>query len=95
MLARSSMEMCIRDSAKMIAAVGVLSADELAKMLDGLERIPYSAAEEAQKCVNQDVIAEAWKKHRPGIGAVGSAMPYVVTLNPHAEDIHHLSLIHI
>jgi argininosuccinate lyase len=75
--------------AKMIAAVGVLSADELAKMLDGLERIPYSAAEEAQKCVNQDVIAEAWKKHRPGIGAVGSAMPYVVTLNPHAEDIHH------
>ena len=75
--------------AKMIAAAGVLSADELEKMLDGLDRVPYSAGEEAQTCVNQEVIAEAWKKFRPGVGAVGSAMPYVVTLNPHAEDIHH------
>jgi argininosuccinate lyase len=75
--------------AKMIAAAGVLSEDELAKMLDGLDWVPYSAVEEAQKCVNHEVVAEAWKKNRPGYGAVGSAMPYVVTLNPHAEDIHH------
>jgi len=75
--------------ARMIAAAGILTEAELATMLAGLDQVPHAALEEAVKAVNQEVINEAWKKHKPGAGHVGGALSYMVALNPHAEDIHH------
>jgi argininosuccinate lyase len=75
--------------ARTIAAAGILTEAGLATMLAGLDQVPRSALEDAVKAVNQDVINAAWKKHKPCTGHVGGAAPYMVALNPHAEDIHH------
>ena len=75
--------------AKAIAAAGILTDAELATMLDGLDRVPSSAAEEAYTLINQDVLTEAMRKRSSGAGRIEAAMPYIVALNPHAEDIHH------
>jgi argininosuccinate lyase len=75
--------------ARMIAAAGILTDDELVTMLDGLTQVPLAAVQGASALVNQGVLADAWKMHRPGVGAISSSMPYIVALNPHAEDIHH------
>ena len=61
--------------AKAIAAAGILSQNELAKMLDGLNQVPNSAAEHATKAVKADA-------------GFPSAV-FLPILNPHAEDIHH------
>jgi len=75
--------------AKMIAAAGVLTDEELAQMLDGLDRVPRAAAEAGAKFFNVEVFTEAYKKHKPGTGAVFGAQQGMVALNPHIEDIHH------
>ena len=75
--------------AKTIASAGVLSESELAQMLDGLDRVPYAAAEAGAKFFNVDAFTEAYKKHKPGTGAVFGAQSGIVALNPHIEDIHH------
>jgi len=75
--------------AKMIAAAGVLTEDELAQMLGGLDRVPGAAAEAGAKFFNIEVFVEAYKKHKPGTGAVFGAQQGMVALNPHIEDIHH------
>ena len=75
--------------AKMIAAAGVLSESELAQMLDGLDHVPRAATEDGARFFNVEVFAEAYKKHKPGMGAVFGAQRGMVALNPHIEDIHH------
>ncbi len=75
--------------AKMIGAAGILDADELARMLDGLSRVAMAASMETRGFVNAEMLEEAYKKHKPGAGVVLPSMPYIVTLNPHVEDIHH------
>jgi argininosuccinate lyase len=75
--------------ARTIAAAGILGEDELAQMLDGLDRLPHAAMEAGAKFFNVEAFAEAYKKHKPGTGAVFSPQAGVVALNPHIEDIHH------
>lgn len=75
--------------ARMLAAAGILSTHELTTMLDGLDRVPSSAVQQARTLINMDVLSEAWRKHKLNVGAVSSAMPSIVALNPYAEDIHH------
>lgn len=64
--------------ARAIAAAGILTEDELARMLDGLDRIIPLSIEEAAK---------------PGSSAAAESLPAsfagIVALNPQAEDIHH------
>lgn len=75
--------------ARMLAAAGVLSGEEFASMLDGLDRVPFAAVQQAQALINIDVLRDAWRKHRHDVGAVSSSLPSIVALNPHAEDVHH------
>jgi argininosuccinate lyase len=75
--------------AKTIAAAGILDADELAKMLDGLGRVVMASSMETRGFVNAEMLQAAYDKHKPGTGVALSSMPYIVTLNPHVEDIHH------
>ncbi|MEG9435194.1 argininosuccinate lyase [Edaphobacter sp. HDX4] len=63
--------------ARAIAAAGILTETELSKMLDGLDRvIPLS-------------IEETGKNAGAADAALPSHLAAIVSLNPHAEDIHH------
>ncbi|MDP9049158.1 MAG: argininosuccinate lyase [Acidobacteriota bacterium] len=75
--------------AKTIAASGILTPDELVTMLEGLDRVPYAAVEEARTLVDLNGLGEAYQAPRPNTGLVMSSMPFISMLNPHAEDIHH------
>ena len=75
--------------AKMIAAAGVLTTEELDRMLAGLDQVPLAVLEEASKLTNLDVLREAYKVYRPNTGFAMSSAPSIVALNPHVEDIHH------
>ncbi|WP_035359644.1 argininosuccinate lyase [Edaphobacter aggregans] len=70
--------------ARAIAAAGILSATELATMLDGLDRVIPFALEEASKSLGGDA---AWGSSTAS--AVLAAAPAIVALHPEAEDIHH------
>ena len=75
--------------AEMIAAAGILTEDELVEMHAGLDGIVKQSFEHANRFINLDVLREAYIAHLPSVSPIISSMPYVVTLNPHAEDIHH------
>ena len=70
--------------ARAIAAAGILSEAELARMLDGLDRVIPLALEEASKSVDEDGACG-----RSRTNAVLAAAPAIVALHPEAEDIHH------
>ncbi len=78
-----------RAHARMIAAAGILTEDELATMLDGLNQVPRAAIAAGSSFFNLEAYSEAHAKHRPNAGAVFSAQPGIVALHPHVEDIHH------
>ncbi len=63
--------------ARAIAAAGILSADELSRMLDGLDRIIPLSVEEATNGSDS--------KNTP----LQSHFAAIASLNPQAEDIHH------
>ncbi len=69
--------------AKALAEAGILDEQELATMLDGLERVIPSAVEEARKLTGA-VPADA-----APADLLASALPSILLLNPQAEDIHH------
>jgi argininosuccinate lyase len=69
--------------ARMIAAAGILSAAELTQMIDGLDRIIRSSIEEAVNQLKIDELIGARQQ------ALTGSLPYIVALNPNAEDIHH------
>ncbi len=75
--------------AQAIAAAGILSSDELARMVEGLDGIVPLSLREGAQLTNADLLAEAYQKHMPGTGFKISASDAMVALNPHAEDIHH------
>ena len=65
--------------AKMIAAAGILSPDELQTMIQGLERVSSSALEEAVKLLPAETL-----------NMTPTTLHFaLVRLNPQAEDIHH------
>lgn len=64
--------------ARAIAAAGILTDAELAKMQDGLDRVIPFSIEEAAKASGSD----------PG-APLSSHFAQIVALSPHAEDIHH------
>jgi argininosuccinate lyase len=64
--------------ARAIAAAGILTDAELAKMLDGLDRVISSSIEEATKANGTDPNAP-----------LPSHFRQIVALSPQAEDIHH------
>ncbi len=72
-----------------IAAAGILNEAELETMVEGLDGVVQLTFEHANRFVNLDVLREAYNLHRPNAGLVLSSLPYVATLNPQAEDIHH------
>ena len=78
-----------RAHARMIAAAGILDADELARMLDGLSRLSMAASMETRGFINAEMLNEAYRRHKPGATVVVPSMPHTVALNPHVEDIHH------
>lgn len=62
-----------------IAAAGILTEAELSRMLDGLDRVISLAIEEATNKTGVDVSDTALSSH----------LAQIVSLSPHAEDIHH------
>ena len=68
--------------ARMIAAAGILTPDELTQMLAGLDRVIPTAGEEASKLVNLAALGDA----SPNAPSTRFA---IVALHPEAEDIHH------
>ncbi len=78
-----------RAHANMIAAAGILDADELARMLDGLGRLTMAASMETRGFISVAMLNEAYRKHKPGASVVVPSIPHTVALNPHVEDIHH------
>ena len=74
--------------AKMIAAAGILTPDELVKMLHGLEQVLTSATEQVEKLTGS-FPDRAQKALRSQAGFVIPVNEMIVALNPDAEDIHH------
>ncbi|HEU4636383.1 MAG TPA: argininosuccinate lyase, partial [Edaphobacter sp.] len=64
--------------ARAIAAAGILTEVEMAKMLQGLDRVIPFSIEEATKISGGDPSAP-----------LAAHFSQIVALNPHAEDIHH------
>ena len=75
--------------AQAIAAAGILTPDELARMLEGLDGVVPLSLREGAQLTNADLLAEAYRQHMPGTAFKISASDAMVALNPHAEDIHH------
>ncbi len=75
--------------AQAIAAAGILTPDELARMLEGLDGVVPLSLREGAQLTNADLLAEAYRQHMPGTAFKVSASDAMVALNPHAEDIHH------
>ncbi len=75
--------------AEMIAAAGILTEEELSEMHAGLDGIVKQSFEHAHRFIILDVVREAYIAYMPSADPVISTLPYVVTVNPHAEDIHH------
>ena len=76
--------------ARAIAAAGVLTSDELAAVLEGLDRLIKVAFEEAWQLTDIDMLRDAYgKTSTPHTYAWLSPLHDVVRLNPEAEDIHH------
>jgi argininosuccinate lyase len=68
--------------ARMIAAAGILTPDELTRMLHGLEQVLESATEEVKKLTDSF-------HPRSEAGFIIPVNEMIVALNPNAEDIHH------
>jgi len=75
--------------AKALAATGILTEQELATMLGGLDQVIPSSTEEAFK------LAGATAAHATPAGQLASALPNILLLNPDAEDIHHFVELHL
>ncbi len=75
--------------AQAIAHAGILTPDELARMLEGLDGVVPLSLREGAQLTNADLLAEAYRTHMPGTAFSISASDAMVALNPHAEDIHH------
>jgi argininosuccinate lyase len=72
--------------ARMIAAAGVLTDAELAVMIDGLDRVPKAAADEAGNFTDDKYID---KLLASGNRVAYSFLPHIVAVNSHIEDVHH------
>lgn len=76
-----------RAHAKMIAAAGVLTPEELAAILNGLDQIPQVVMGATAEIVRWEPLLERYKN--TGGSSVLSSMQYIPLLHPEIEDIHH------
>jgi argininosuccinate lyase len=74
--------------AKMLAAAGVLTSDELTKMIHGLEQVLPFATDQAEKLI-EPISDHAEKALHSQVGFNIPVNEMIVALNPDAEDIHH------